>query len=382
MIVEADLHLGKVQDTIEKDGYPSRAIDVYNRLREGIIAAELLKEDFVLAGDVYDSTTPSPWMIDLFMDAMRFATEIGVRVVVIPGNHDCGVQFNSLMYMENTNPNVVFVDTPQIITIDKDACALMLPHVSRQVMEGMVNDHGSYAGAVQVMLDEMGVTIVDYIIGHAHVTGAKNASDIEIESGDALHFDTKDYPKFTRAVFGHIHQPQTLKKDKILYTGPVVTNSFDEAEIEKGMVHIWERGDKFEFLPFKTPVTEYKHVIIDLVSKDDVDLDPIKIANLVKNRLVKLSVYARDPMQIDMQGLRAAFDGAGKVVRFETIITHDIAEIDQGLIDDDLFGEVDFLKVFRSWVDMKEVSPKVRKIAIALAGEIIEEVTDAERAVS
>jgi exonuclease SbcD len=377
MIFIADIHLGKVQDTIQKKGYPSRAYDELQRMNEAVHLAKEYGETLVFAGDVFDSTHPSPWMIDLLFEVLSLAQKLGVPVVIIPGNHDCGVQFNSIMYAQNLFLNVKVITDPGLMTIDDTTC-LMLPHVSRQRMEAMVKAHGSYAGHVQQLLEKGHILSVDMIIGHAHVTGAKNASDIEIEAGDALHFDTKDYPKFTRAVFGHIHQSQTLKKEKILYTGPVCTNSFDEAEIQKEMVRVWDRGDYFEFIPFKTKVTEYKHVIIDLVSKDDIDLDPNKIANLVKNRLVKISVYARDPMQINMQEIRKAFDEHGHIVRFETIITADIGEIDQDLVDD-VFTEVDFLKVFKSWMDMKDVDPKVYKRALEIAGGIIEEVEDAER---
>ena len=84
MIVVADIHLGKVQDTIPKNGYPSRPYDAVQRLKESVEKASVLGETLVLAGDVFDSTTPSPWMIDLLFEVIDHAEAKGVPVFLTP----------------------------------------------------------------------------------------------------------------------------------------------------------------------------------------------------------------------------------------------------------------------------------------------------------
>jgi DNA repair exonuclease SbcCD nuclease subunit len=377
MIILADLHLGKVQDTIDKNGKPSRAVDTVERLKEAILFAHDESQAVVLAGDIFDSTHPSPWMIDLLFSALKFAKKKMVQVYIIPGNHDCGVVYSSLDYVEDLFDCCLMVTMPKVINLEGKR-VLFLPHVVRQTMEKMNRKYGSYTGYVQNYLDKKEINSVDYIIGHAHVSGAKNSSDIEIEAGDALHFDPSEYPKYKKAVFGHIHKHQFLKNGKVAYTGSVVTNSFDEAELEKGFIKLDD--DEFIHVPFATPVTEYKHIVIDLISKDTINLEEKLIQSLVQDKLVKISAYAKDPMQIDMQHIRSVFDQFGKVVRFETIIGDDPAMIEEEAIDDDVFTDINFQAVFKSWVNDKElVSAKEKKNAIAAADEIITEVLDAER---
>ncbi len=378
MYIIGDIHLGKVQDTIEKNGYPSRATDAMMRVSEVIMLASETKEPVVLAGDVFDSSHPSPWMIGLIIQIFKMASRYEVELYVIPGNHDCGVKWDSMSFMVDSFPKVHIFNEPTFLDIGPWK-VLLLPHVPRQKMEEYVAKYESYAGYVR----SHGINKVDVIVGHAHVTGAKNASDVELEAGDALHFDHREYPPFNVAVFGHIHKHQSLKNNKIVYTGPVVTNSFDEAEIEKGFIHVyWNNTSEaleWKFFLYTMPETSYKHLVIDLISKDTIDLSEAKLKPLVINKLVKVSVYARDPMQIDMQSIRTEIDRYGKVVRFETVIAQDIAEIET-LETDDMFSEVNFLEVFKDWVGDKELlTQKQKRMALTAAMEIIEEVQDAER---
>jgi DNA repair exonuclease SbcCD nuclease subunit len=216
----------------------------------------------------------------------------------------------------------------------------------------------------------------ELIVGHAHVTGAKNTSDIEIEAGDALHFDPTEYPRCL-CVFGHIHQHQVLK-NRIVYVGPVVTNSFDEAELVKGFV--WVRRDlKWEFIPYTTPETEYRHVTIDLVSKDTLSLDPKKVREVATDRLLKLTVYAKDHMQVNKQEITKVFDEYGQVVRFETVICNEM-----GKVDDDVAAEfseqIEYGPVLKAYLESKDMSKGERNLAIELGNDVIAEVINASRA--
>ncbi len=323
-----------------------------------------------MAGDIFDSSAPRPWMIAVLIKLLQYAEAKKVDVWMIPGNHDCGVHYHSLEYLNTLLENVHLVIEPKKVKIDGLTVGF-LPHIPREIMEIEIANHGSY---MDYALSKIKTT-VDVVIGHAHINGAKNASDIEIEAGEALEFDPGQFFKFKWGVFGHIHKPQVLKRNKIFYTGSIVTNSFDEAEIEKGYVHVLDRTT-CEFIPFTTPETPYKHIVIDLVSKST--LDTTKIKALAEGNIIKLSVYAQTLTQIDETALRKEFNKYGTVVRFEAIIVSEAGEVLNTDITD-VFTAVNYVPVLTSWIKSKKYPAAQAKAAIACGTEIITEVLNAER---
>jgi len=166
-------------------------------------------------------------------------------------------------------------------------------------------------------------------------------------------------------------------KDRIIYTGPVVTNSFDEADIEKGFV--WVKKDlSWEFIPYTTPETKYVHVKIDLVS-GDAQMDFYKMRDLVEGALVKVTVYAKDQMQVDKTEICRKLNEFGNVVRFETVITNKIGEISDDVADE-LFEKVNYVPVLHEYLESKEMPKEDFELALTLGMEVIEEVTNVARA--
>lgn len=373
MIVIADLHLGKVQDTVPKNGLPSRVWDLKQRVSEAIDVCRQHDESLVLAGDIFDSTHPSPWMIDVFLELMKQTT---TETFLLLGNHDCGVEYHSLQYVQGLLAHVHLINEPQFRVIDGMKTAL-LPHMPRVKMEAAVEKYGSYMDyALHCVKEE-----VDVVVSHAHISGAKNSSDVEIEAGEALHFDPSDFFKFKLGIFGHIHKHQVLRRGKILYTGPVVTNSFDEAEQIKGFVSVEKDGEKldWQFVPYEYEETAYKHVVIDLVSKDTLDLSPTKLKKMAEGKLLKVSVYAKDLMMVNEGEIRTAFkEVGGQVVRFETIHCNEIGEIEDDTVDD-VFETINYRPVLKEYVKTKKLPEAEEKLAVKLGYEIIAEVLDVER---
>jgi len=373
VVVISDLHLGKVQDTIPKYGMPSRLYDARERVMEAMLYASKRKESLIIAGDVFDNASPNPITITTFFDILGEATGIGLKVYIIAGNHDCSVNYFSMMYLCDERegyPNVMVIESPNTLMVD-GMKVLFLPHVMKSVVDAQ-----GYQEWVLDRLSDDQVKGVDVVIGHAHLAGAKNSSDIEIEAGDAVSFNPSKFYKYKLGIFGHIHRHQVLGKN--WYCGSVVTNSFDEAEIEKGFVHV-ARPSEPEFVPYVTPETEYRTINIDLVNKDTLVFDPKKMTKLAKDKLLKLVVFAKDIMQVNQTEIRRNFDEYGTVVRFETVISD---KYNNGETEEvsDVFEIVNYKEVFKRWVKEKpEISEESRKELIKIGYSVIEEVINAER---
>lgn len=378
MVVLADIHLGKLQDIIEKFGLPSRLYDLNARVREAIDFASKKKSCLVMAGDVFDSHTPSPNLISIFFSWLGYAANKKVLVYIIPGNHDCGMSHSSMSYLyEICVKNENFFDTnatvfsgPRLDVIENMRVAF-LPHVPRALMSPE-----NYQEWAMKCLSSNGRASIDVVIGHAHLSGVKNSSEVEIETGNEIHFSQSDFFKYKLGVFGHIHRYQVLGKN--VYTGPVVTNSFDEANIVKGFIYITS-PEEYQFIPFKTPETEYKHLKIDLVNKDSINFDPAKLTKLVRGKLLKVTVYARNMMQVNQAEIKTEFSKhGGTVVRFEIILCDKYA----GEVDDDASLEaidyVNYFPVFKEWIKEKGYPKETEKLILKLGVEVMTEVINAE----
>lgn len=379
MTIVGDPHLGRTGDSIPKNGLPSRIYDTILRLREAVdyaISAEG-SNDVLLAGDIFDSEYPRAYVIDQLMSVFSYGRKHDVTFWVIPGNHDCGVQHHSLQYLRWMD-NVVLIEEPYVATVG-GLSVLFLPHMPRAEFEKALRGERTYMEYAVSKIPK-GMDKVDLLIGHAHIRGAKNASDVEVEAGNALEFNPWKEVAFNLGVFGHIHKHQVLNKN-VLYTGPIATCSFDEAETEKGFIHIGKDVREWQFVQFETPETAYKHITIDMVSKDAVTLSATKIKKLASDKLLKITVYAKDQMQIDKYEITKAFNEYGTVVRFESVICNDIGEVSDDLADD-VFDSVNYPKALEEYLGSKKLNKKELATALRLGKEVVEEVLNAERVAS
>jgi len=368
MIVIADLHMDKVSDSILFDGMSSQVLDIRNRLVEAVVAAAKDDRILVIAGDIFNKVNPPTYVIAEFFAFLDHCRELDIYVYIIPGNHDCGVNWaNISMLREVDLPNVfIITDITRIAIFDFDVT--FIPHLALRQLETIEADYGSLAE----LLDSMYPEGMDIVIGHGMVTGLKYDNDIFYEAGNALTIDVSAMPDFNLMVLGHVHNHCEMS-GKIVYPGsPRVTN-FGEVEDEKGYVQIHKDGS-WKWFSYVDEVTPYKDITIDLVTKDDVDLSDEVLEELVAGAVIKLRVLARDRIQVDEPLLIRAFNKFGHVSRFEVNIdkqatgeAKDHARVAQE-------HPVDLLKTHLS---KKKALAKVKQLAFKIGKEIVEEVLNA-----
>ena len=374
MVLVSDLHLGKIQDTIEKHGMPSRLFDTQMRLYEAINYAVKKKSVLVIAGDVFNYHSPNPEYIAVLFSILDYAQYKDVKVYIIPGNHDCSNTFHSIQYLSKeldkqnkAFKNTVIITNPWFENIE-NMNVVFLPHIPRAYMS--VENYQK--NALLSIQSQKKNKSIDLVIGHAHLTGAKNSSEVKIEMGNKIHFNPSNFFKYKLGVFGHIHKHQIIKNN--IYIGPVCTNSFDEAPLIKGFIYV-KTPLEWRFIPYKTKETEYKQVFIDLISKDKVLFDSEKMKRVVENKLLKITVYTDDLMKVNQTEIKNQFSKYGTICRFEVITDSDKyrGDIDDS-INDDFMESVNYKPVFKSWVKDKKFSKEKEKLVLQLGNNIIEEV--------
>lgn len=247
----SDLHIGKKlkEASLEEDQrYILEQI-------VGIVRDEA-PDGVLIAGDVYDTTTPTTeavTMLDSFLTAL---VSLKVPVFMISGNHDSPEKLGFGSRLFETNRlfiSSVYSGALDVHTMEKDGAVVdvcMLPfikpiHVRRFYPEERIE---SYTDAVRSSIEhtDLAPGHKRILITHQFVVSGGNqplagGSEIAFVGGtecvDASLFDGFDY-----VALGHIHRPQRVGRDTIRYCGTPLKYSMSECDDEKS-VTVVEIGD-------------------------------------------------------------------------------------------------------------------------------------------
>lgn len=202
----------------------------------------------LVSGDVYDRALPSVDAVQLASETLHRLAALGVRVVVISGNHDSGPRLgfaSSLIDAAGihlrTDPRRV--DDPIVLTDPHgDVAIYAIPYLEPDLV---ASAWGLAERSHQAALDEAVRRIHLHrsvhaasdravVLSHAFVTGARPSDserDISVGGIDNVAVDT--FAGFDYAALGHLHGRQALA-DGIRYSGSPLAYSFSEAEHVKG----------------------------------------------------------------------------------------------------------------------------------------------------
>lgn len=357
MYVIGDTHFGRMNDIVWDGLLTNRLRGTKARVLEVIDKAAKAKESVVIVGDLFDSPRPTPQVVAQVFDIFQIANNEKVKLYIISGNHDCGVDYSALIVGTKANfPNVTVITDIVVLPVDGVSCAF-LPHLPASEVVGGV----PLSDRLRIEVEAVPAKI---LFTHAHVRGAKNSSDVEIEAGNAIDYNPETFPKFQSVVCGHIHRAQII--GNCSYTGSVIPCDYSECDDDKGYIHIDNKTLLKSFVLFDTKIQDYKHVTVDLMTKDSVEFPDDKMKKLVGGKLVKVSVFTNDLSKVDEYELRKAFNKYGQVTRFEVILEREDAEAPEiegtKLSYESLFGE---------WLDTRDEKADAKKLALECAKEIV-----------
>ena len=261
----SDLHLGK-----RLNGF-SLLYDQKHILCEIVSVAEAENPDcIIIAGDVYDRSTPSADAVALFDEFLTMLAERDFPVMVISGNHDSPERIaygNKMMQKSKIYLSPVYDGSVKPVVLHDDfgeVCFYLLPFVRPSSVRRFFPDVqiNSYTDAVKAAVDAMNIDTDkrNILVAHQFVTGAQRSDSEEIYVGNLENISAEVFDVFDYTALGHIHRPQNIGSEKIRYCGTPLKYSFSEADHEKS-VTIIEIGEKNSPLKIKT---EILHPLFDM----------------------------------------------------------------------------------------------------------------------
>ena len=253
----SDLHIGK-----RVNEFPMLEDQKYI-LRQILAIADAQQADgIMIAGDIYDKPVPSAEAVQGFD---WFLTELADRkkqVYAVSGNHDSAerIAFGAqLMSGRGVFVSPVYRgDTAKFTMTDSygELCLYLLPFVKPAVVRHALQEMSdreetpmpeSYHEAVKLAVARMNVdtTKRNILIAHQFVTGAGRCDSEEVSVGGLDNVDADVFDEFDYVALGHIHSPQSLKRETVRYCGTPLKYSFSEAAQEKSVtvVEFREKGN-------------------------------------------------------------------------------------------------------------------------------------------
>lgn len=285
---------------------------------------ELIKtervEAVLLSGDVYDSGVVGAEAIGLYNEAVTaLCMELGVKLIVIAGNHDSAARLASCrellksagLYVTGRLERDV---EPVLLDVGKVA-VYSLPFFGRDEVTALFperkGDIRSQETAAMVVCDHIRQTMdkerFNIVLSHSLTVNAElSDSDRSARVGFAAAVSKDVFKEFHYVALGHIHKPQAVAPH-IRYSGSPLKYSFgSEEKQEKGVVLIDTDTGEQTFVPF-APLHDRKTVegtYEEITAREDLQNDYLRL--YVTDRYAGLELVAdlreRFPYLLEVYG--------------------------------------------------------------------------------
>lgn len=248
----ADLHFGKSLhecSLIEEDQpyWKDKFLELVSREKPDAV---------LIAGDVYDRSTPSGEAVKLLDEMITELSEKNIKVFMVSGNHDSGqkLSFGSrLLEKQNIYISGILSEELMHVTLYDEYGPVtfwMMPYIFPALAASVLKDNTihDYDTAVRRILEKQNIDFSqrNVIIAHQNVTvnGAEaERGGSETMVGGVGAVDYTAFDGFTYAALGHIHAAQPVGRNEVRYAGSPLCYHFSETkQNRKGPVLI-ELGD-------------------------------------------------------------------------------------------------------------------------------------------
>ena len=246
----SDLHLGKQMNDVSllED---QEAMLMYQIVP---IAQKEHVDAVLIAGDIYQRSTPQAEAVALFDRFVSELAAMGKKVFVISGNHDSAQRisyFSALVKPSGVYMTEAFEGQMQNVTLSDaygELVIWMLPFLRPQQVKRFLPEEKivTYQDAMQAVLRQ---TPIDkkkrnILMCHQFITGAATSDSEDRSIGGLEQIDAALFDAFDYVALGHIHRPQKIRRQTLRYAGSPLKYSFSEADFDKSVpvIDMQEKG--------------------------------------------------------------------------------------------------------------------------------------------
>ena len=246
----SDLHLGKQMNDVSllED---QEAMLMYQIVP---IAQKEHVDAVLIAGDIYQRSTPQAEAVALFDRFVSELAAMGKKVFVISGNHDSAQRisyFSALVKPSGVYMTEAFEGQMQSVTLSDaygELVIWMLPFLRPQQVKRFLPEEKivTYQDAMQAVLRQtpLDKNTRNILMCHQFITGAATSDSEDRSIGGLEQIDATLFDAFDYVALGHIHRPQKIRRQTLRYAGSPLKYSFSEADFDKSVpvIDMQEKG--------------------------------------------------------------------------------------------------------------------------------------------
>lgn len=269
----ADLHFGKSIHGVSliENGDQDYWVDQFIELLRDVSPDAVL-----IAGDVFDRSSPSEDAVALFSRMMSEINEMDIPVLTVAGNHDSvhrlsyvgPVLSKQKLFFSRSLTNTYELEHVTLPDPDGEGTVTfwLMPYVFPLLAATALDDDSlkSYDAAIRALI---AAQPIDYstrnvLIAHQNVTfngieGERGGSESMV--GGVGQVDASAFDGFDYVALGHIHAAYSVGRSSVRYAGSPLCYHFNETrQARKGPVLV-EMGPKGEPLTIQTLAIEPLH---------------------------------------------------------------------------------------------------------------------------
>lgn len=227
----SDLHIGK-----KINNYDLHEDQKYILNQIVSVVRDKKPDAVIIAGDVYDKTSPSEDATALLNDFIMHLHETGSEIVIISGNHDPAEKLSYLSgIVDSYGLHIVggFSGKLEKRSIG-NADIYMLPYIRVADARRFFPDEN-----IQSMQDAMNTILnsstidegkINILVTHQFVANAAMAGSEDMMIGGEASISSSVLSKFDYVALGHIHRAQSVDSERIRYSGSPLKYSASEKE--------------------------------------------------------------------------------------------------------------------------------------------------------
>ena len=386
LTVSADLHIdaGRWGRSNPQTGVSSAwesASQVWN-----FICSETIDrgaEALLFAGDAFLNATPTPEAQEMFADGLRILSKEGIKVIMIPGNHEyLGLpgSYRHPLWRYADIDGVTVSHKPEVIRLDSGIQIATLPwprkslFIAEEDLAGVSPDEIDdlisvrIADQLDLLAEDIDANDPSVLLAHATVGEARLGTDrrgseitvASLFSEPILPVDVLSEGPWGHVALGHIHKRQTIANTAaggaISYVGSPERIDWSEEREDKGYSVLTidtTISERFEATPARKLVT------ITANGEPSIDQD-------LSDTLIRLKLADSDTDQRAWR--REVANSGGTIVT--TVTPPPVQRITQGTIiaSEDLSP----LDALERWIDAQDIDESLRESVRAVAQELSE----------
>lgn len=317
----SDLHIGR------HFNYISLHDEQAHMLEQILVYCEHKQADaLIIAGDVYDNSTPAREAIALFESFLdRCRDELNIPVVLISGNHDCPVRLGMNKKAVKRAGLYLLTDLkdvtqPVILGDDEPVYFYGIPFCDPTSVRTATGESvKTYDEAHTLLVEQVKAAHTSsapkVLLSHCFVQGGKvTDSERTLSVGGSDQVSADPMMDFAYVALGHLHSAHHKGAEHIRYCGSPLKYSLSEANHDKSvtLVTLTQSETQYDLLPI-APLRDvrvikntFEHILKDAPSDPNHD-DFIRIEltniNRAHNPLSRLREYYPNIVELRNTGL-------------------------------------------------------------------------------